>query len=108
MTDPTETVRKQLHRVLLEGPATARDLSQRLGISERDVPDHLRHLARSLRHTGERLVVQAATCLQCDFAFTRRDRYTRPGRCPICRSTRTSLPAFHVEARKPLQLERGS
>ena len=78
---------------------TARDLSRSIGIPERDVAGHLEHLARSLRRTGERLVLEPATCLQCGFVFTRPTRYTRPGHCPKCRSTRTTLPAFHVEAR---------
>ncbi len=98
MTGPAETVREQLSRVLREGPATARDLSRRLGIPEGEVAGHLEHVARSLKRTGERLVVESATCLQCGFAFTRRTRYTRPGHCPECRSTRTTLPAFYVEA----------
>ena len=46
MTGSAETVREQLHRVLCEGPATARDLSHRLGIPEGDVAGHLEHVAR--------------------------------------------------------------
>ena len=96
---PAETVRERLHRVLREAPATARDLSRSVGIPVRDVAEHLEHLGRSLKHTRERLVVEPASCLECGFAFTRRTRYTRPGHCPKCRSTRTTLPIFRVEAR---------
>ena len=78
---------------------TARDLSPRLGTLEHDVAAHLEHVARSLKRTGEQLVLEPATCLQCGFAFARRSRYTRPSHCPKCRSTRTTLPAFYVEAR---------
>ena len=99
MTRPVETVRERLLRVLREGPATARDLSRRVGIPEGDVAEHLEHLARSLKRGGERLVIEAAACFECGFVFTQRTRYTRPGRCPQCRSTRTSLPAFSVEER---------
>ncbi len=99
MSGPGETVREHLRRVLREGPATSRDLSRELGIPEREVASHLEHVSRSLKHSGERLVVEPARCLECGFEFTRRRRFTRPGHCPKCRSTRTTLPEFQVEGR---------
>ena len=94
------TVRRSLRVVLLEGDATARDLSRRVGIAERDVAEHLRHLERSVRRSGERLVVEPSVCLSCGFTFTHRERhrYTRPGRCPGCHGRRISLPAFRIES----------
>jgi predicted Zn-ribbon and HTH transcriptional regulator len=93
------TVRQSLHKVLLEADATARDLSRHVGIPEHDVAEHLRHLERSLRGSGERLVVEPAACLTCGFTFTHRERhrFTRPGRCPECHGRRTSLPVFRIE-----------
>jgi len=91
-----ETVREALGRALREAPATAHDLSQSLGIREKDVAEHLAHLARSLAHRDERLVVHAATCLACGYAFRDRARLTRPGACPSCRSTRIDPPAFRI------------
>ncbi len=99
MTAAGETVREALRRVLREGPATARDLSRRVGIPERDVADHLEHLGRSLARGGERLVIEPAACFECGFVFRKRRRYTRPARCPHCHSSRTSLPTFCVEKR---------
>ncbi len=93
----TETVRESLHKMLLDGPATAKDLSRSVGIPEHDVAFHLEHLERSLRSRGERLVLEPPRCLACDFAFEGRHRYTRPGHCPRCKSPRVSLPLFHVE-----------
>ena len=92
------TVREALAAVLREGPATARDLSRRVGIPEREVHDHLEHLARSLRGRGERLVVEGPRCLDCDFAFPGRTRTKRPGHCPRCRGRRITLPVFRVDA----------
>jgi predicted Zn-ribbon and HTH transcriptional regulator len=93
------TLRQSLREVLLEGDATARDLSRRVGIPERDVAEHVEHLARSARHTGERVVVEPSRCLACGFAFERRERhrFTRPGRCPECHGRRISLPRFRIE-----------
>jgi predicted Zn-ribbon and HTH transcriptional regulator len=98
------TVRQSLREALLAGgPATARDLSRRVGIPERDVALHIRHLDRSLRRGGERVAVEPASCLACGFVFTHRERhrYTRPGRCPQCHARRISLPLFRIERTGP-------
>lgn len=93
-----ETVRQALAAALRRGPATAKDLSAEVGVRERDVPDHLAHLARSLAGSGgtERLVVHPASCVACGFVFRDRGRLTRPGACPACRSTRIDPPAFEI------------
>jgi predicted Zn-ribbon and HTH transcriptional regulator len=92
-----ETLREALRRVLREGPATARDLSAAARIREKDVAEHLAHLARSLSRRGERLAVEPAACLACGYRFTERSRLTRPGACPSCRSTRIDPPVFRIE-----------
>jgi predicted Zn-ribbon and HTH transcriptional regulator len=91
------TVREGLHAALLAGPTTARDLSKRVGIPEHEVAGHLEHLERSLKHRGEKLVIEPPTCMDCGFAFTRRHRFTRPSGCPACRGRRITLPQFHIE-----------
>ncbi len=93
-----ETVRETLRKALREGPASARDLSAIDGIREKDVAEHLEHLARSLPHDGERLVVEPASCIACGYACARRGRLSRPGACPKCRSTRIDPPVFRIEA----------
>jgi len=90
------TVRQRIAEVLREGPATAKDLSKLVGISEHDVAGHLEHLAKSLRARGERLAMTPPECLDCGFAFPGRERTTRPARCPSCRSRRITLPEFSV------------
>lgn len=92
-----ETAREGLRRALRAGPATAKELSAELGLREKDVAEHLAHLARSLAHRGERLVVEPASCLACGYTFRDRARLTRPGACPSCRSTRIDPPVFRVE-----------
>lgn len=94
----SETVREAIARVLRRGRATAHELSAEVGIRERDVAEHLAHLARSLPRRGERLAVDPALCMACGYAFERRERLTRPGACPECRSTRIDPPVFRVES----------
>lgn len=93
------TIRASLREALRsqESSSTARELSQLLGVSERDVYQHLEHLARSLPHDGEELTITPARCLGCGFEFSDRTRFTKPGRCPSCKSTRISLPRFGIE-----------
>jgi predicted Zn-ribbon and HTH transcriptional regulator len=91
------TVRQRLAEALREGPATAKDLSKLVGISEHEVAGHLAHLARSLRARGERLAMTPPECLGCGFAFPGRERTTRPSHCPRCRGRRITLPEFRVE-----------
>ena len=93
-----ETVREAIRNLLRAGPATAKDLSVEVGVREKDVAEHLAHLKRSLAHRGERLVVTPAACIACGFTFRDRERLSRPGACPRCRSTRIDPPAFRIEA----------
>ena len=94
----TETVREALRRVLASGdPHTLLELSSLVGVSERDLPPHLVSLQRSVRREGGRLDVVPPVCLACDFEFTRRGRFTHPGRCPRCRATRIRPPEVQLE-----------
>ena len=97
----SETVRQALRRELEAGSVSARDLSVRMRISEREVLAHLPHLERSLAREGTRLVVEPAECLGCGYRFEGRSRYTTPGRCPSCRSERIAPPLFSSERRGP-------
>jgi predicted Zn-ribbon and HTH transcriptional regulator len=91
------TVRQRLADALRGGPATAKDLSREVGISEHEVAGHLEHLARSLRARGERLAMTPPECMDCGFAFPGRERTTRPSHCPRCRGNRITLPEFRIE-----------
>src|SRR5262245_32275908 len=92
----SHTVRQDLAIALRAGPATARDLSKAVGVSEKDVADHLVHLAKSLRAHGEQLLITPAECLECGFVFSRREKPSRPSRCARCGATRLTLPEFSI------------
>ena len=90
------TIRSQLRQVLREGPLTAREVSARVGISEKEVAGHLEHLARSLRQSGERLHIEPTRCLACGFVFKDRTRLDKPSGCPECKSQRLASPRFVI------------
>jgi transcriptional regulator len=90
------TVRAELKQVLHEAAFTCRDLSARVGISEKDVAGHLEHLARSVRASGERLEVEPARCLGCGYTFTDRTRFSKPSRCPRCKAERIAAARYRI------------
>jgi len=103
MTEPhpppvrLQSPRELLLQTLSAKQLTVRALSQAAGLSERDVLNHLQHLQKSLKAQNRRLKVTPATCLDCHFIFQKRERLTRPGKCPVCRSTHLREPFFSIE-----------
>ncbi len=71
--------RKDLIPILRERPRTLADLARTIGIRPAELEDDLRHLARSLRGTAERLVIDPAVCRKCRFTFGP-EKLGKPGR----------------------------
>jgi predicted Zn-ribbon and HTH transcriptional regulator len=91
-----QTIRQQIIKLLTEEQMDARDLSREVGIKEKEVYDHLNHIARSLAAKGRRLNIRPCECLKCGFVFKDRKRFTRPGRCPRCRDSHIINPSFKI------------
>lgn len=90
----SDTARQRLRRLLSTEPATARELSQKAGLSEKDVLAHLPYLARSLDREGVSLVMIPARCMRCGFTFEARPDRARPSRCPECKGERVLAARF--------------
>jgi predicted Zn-ribbon and HTH transcriptional regulator len=90
-----ETVRQRLVAVLKDGELTARDLSRAVGISEKQVLEHLSHIRRM--RGGNHLRTVPPRCGKCGFVFIKRSRLKSPGKCPICRGEYIDDPKFHFE-----------
>ena len=88
------TLRKQIAEALERESLDLREISKLFGIKEREVLDHLDHIAKSAR--SKRFTMEAAYCLQCGFSFRKRSRLSTPGRCPICRSESIAPPRFQL------------
>ncbi len=91
-----QTIRRQIGALLSVREMDVRDLSQELGIKEKEVAAHLAHVARSAAAGGRRFVVTPSRCELCGFVFTERRRLTRPGRCPRCRRSKVLSPTFRI------------
>ena len=64
-----KTIRQQLIEILSEGEFTAIDLSQDVGIGEKEVYEHLPHIALSVASQGKKLVIASSRCLKCGYVL---------------------------------------
>ena len=89
------TVRREIITMLESKPYTAKDIGNELGLVEKDVVDHLEHIARSVART-KKLRIIPAQCRTCGFTFSKRSRFSAPSKCPQCRSQRIDGPEFQI------------
>jgi transcriptional regulator len=89
-------LRHEILSLLGEDSLSAREISERVGIRESEVLEHLEHIKIALHG---RLAITPAFCMECDFSFAKRERLKGPGRCPICRSEHIAEPRFSVDQR---------
>jgi len=92
-----DTLRQSMIALLQHNPLTSREISEQVGVAEREVYAHLVHIRQSLRREAISLNVLPAECRGCGFMFTKRDRLKRPGRCPLCRGQSISQPRYLLE-----------
>jgi len=90
------TIRQQMIVLLSENEMNAKEISQAIGIREKEVYDHLSHVARSLAAQRKKLIIHPSRCLSCGYVFEDRTRFTCPGRCPHCKRTHIQEPAYRV------------
>ena len=91
------STRRKLIELLTQRTCGIREISQELRISEKDVDAHLQRVERTVASQGRTLVIEASQCLSCEFVFSKRKRFTRPSRCPKCKSERISGPTFRID-----------
>ena len=93
-----KTRRQELRGSLEEQAIDFEDLRSLFGLPVKVLEDDLRHLAKSLRSEGRRLVVEPPVCRSCGFELEgRRGRYSTPGRCPRCKDHRISPTVLSIE-----------
>lgn len=94
-----KTVRQEIADLLIKDKFTTREISQALRIREKDVIEHLEHIARSASRKS-RFYIEPSVCRKCGFVFKNRERLRSPGRCPICRNEAITEPGFWIENKK--------
>lgn len=96
LREATQSERQAMIDLLTEEELTSMEISQALGISEKDVVVHLEHIRRTLVSRGKRLHVEPFSCLGCGYLFKKRTRLSRPGRCPRCKESHIRMALFSI------------
>jgi predicted Zn-ribbon and HTH transcriptional regulator len=91
-----QTRRQQIVERLAAAEWDFDDLRHDLGLTVKVLEEDLRHIERSVRAGGRRLIIRSARCEACDFGFKSTALHP-PGRCPSCRDRRISGPWFRIE-----------
>ena len=91
-----ETIRKQMISLLEKDEISAKEISRAVKIREKEVYDHLDHIARSVNAQGKKLLTTPPECLECGYIFKNRKRYSSPSRCPLCKSEQIQHPAYRI------------
>jgi len=91
-----ETIRQKIMSLLDSRTLSARDISIDVGISEKEVYEHLEHIQRSINKRERNFIVTPAVCKKCGFVFRKRNRLNKPGKCPVCRNEIIQDPFFSV------------
>jgi hypothetical protein len=92
----SQTLRQWIVSLLSDQEMDVRDLSQELGLKEREIYEHLVHVERSVAASRGRFVITPSQCLLCGYVFEDRRRLTRPSRCPQCRRSKLQNPSFRI------------
>jgi len=92
----SQTIRQKIFLLLNDKVMTAREISQAIGIREREVYEHLPHIALSAMAQQRKLVVLPFGCMSCGYVFEERKRFTRPSRCPRCKKTHLETPTYRL------------
>jgi len=91
------TIRQHIISLLREYALSAKEISLYLKISEKDVCDHLKHIKRTINKGNIHLTMKPAQCEQCGFEFKKRERFSKPTKCPICHSSLIYSPLFSIK-----------
>ena len=91
-----ETVRKEIMDILEGRSLSVRDISGSVGVSVREIYDHLSHIQKTISKGEGHLIITPAECKKCGFVFRKRERFKKPGKCPVCRSESIEEPLFSV------------
>jgi transcriptional regulator len=87
--------RKDLVELLRGSPRRLSELAKLFDVPPREIEEDLKHLSKSLRHTKFALIVAPAKCRKCGFVFGK-DRFTKPGKCPLCHATWLNEPLLQI------------
>ena len=94
--DRKETIRQEIISALQGKTLSVKELSGIVRVSEKEIYEHLEHIHKTLNKGDDILSVTPAECRKCGFVFKKREKFKKPGKCPICRSESIEEPLFGI------------
>ena len=91
------TIRQTITTLLEHHTLSARDISAAVRIPEREVIGHLEHIRTTILKIGLHLLITPAVCKKCGFSFRKRERLSRPGKCPVCHNEQLAEPRYGIQ-----------
>lgn len=88
--------RKTLLTMLTAQPRSVSSLAREMGLTRDDIEEDLRHMIRSARAAGHRVVIDPARCKACGFTFGE-EKLSKPSRCPQCKQSRVFEAQIFVQ-----------
>lgn len=90
-------MRRQIISILEGGTTSAKEISSEVRISEHEVYEHLDHIRKTLSKREYHLDITPAECAKCGFAFSKREKLKKPGKCPVCKGELIREPLFSLK-----------
>jgi len=90
--------RRDLIPLLLDKKMSLSEIARNMREKPKEIIEALTHLAKSSRHGDYELVIDPAECRKCGFEFSA-DKFSKPGKCPKCRSTWIFEPLIGVRTK---------
>jgi predicted Zn-ribbon and HTH transcriptional regulator len=90
------TIRQKIIDLLENHAMTVREISQSIGILEKDVYHHLTSVEKTVKNQEKRMHVEPYYCMNCEFQFRNRRTFKRPSKCPGCRNGRIASAVFQI------------
>jgi hypothetical protein len=94
--DREETVRHAIISVLRGQVMSAREISGEVHVSEKEVLNNLQYIQKTLSKEKIHLSIIPAECKKCGFVYKKRERFNKPGKCPVCRGEMIKEPLFSI------------
>ena len=79
------TIRQEIRNLLIDNSLTAKDISKIIRIKEKDVIDHLNHIAKSVGKKD--FIIEPSVCMKCGFVFIKGEAY-KPQPLPCLQARR--------------------
>jgi len=90
------TIRQSIITLLEHHTLSAQEISVAVRIPEKEVISHLEHIRTATHKNDRHLLITPAVCKKCGFIFKKRERLTRPGKCPLCHNEQIAVPLYGI------------